>query len=129
MTDDLELLGCRGTSCFVSPIRDHAFFEQAQLERLLGNDLFQLLGLALEVLDLAAGRSAGRVAGEPALAGFEELLRPTVVEALGDAFAAAEFGDRVTSPRKPSRTMRIFSSAEYCLRVARRMSLDEPLGR
>ena len=27
------------------------------------------------------------------------------------------------SPRRPSRTMRIFSSAEYCLRVARRMSL------
>src|SRR5258707_6997922 len=26
------------------------------------------------------------------------------------------------SPRKPSSTMRIFSSAEYCFRVARRMS-------
>jgi hypothetical protein len=25
------------------------------------------------------------------------------------------------SPRKPSSTIRIFSSAEYCLRVARRM--------
>ena len=29
----------------------------------------------------------------------------------------------VSSPRNPSRTMRIFSSAEYCLRVARRISL------
>ena len=29
----------------------------------------------------------------------------------------------VSSPRRPSSTMRIFSSAEYCLRVARRMSL------
>ena len=29
----------------------------------------------------------------------------------------------VSSPRNPSSTMRIFSSAEYCLRVARRMSL------
>src|SRR5690606_22093386 len=28
-----------------------------------------------------------------------------------------------SSPRRPSSTMRIFSSAEYCLRVARRMSL------
>jgi hypothetical protein len=28
----------------------------------------------------------------------------------------------VSSPRNPSSTMRIFSSAEYCLRVARRMS-------
>ena len=26
-------------------------------------------------------------------------------------------------PRRPSSTIRIFSSAEYCLRVARRMSL------
>jgi len=29
----------------------------------------------------------------------------------------------VSSPRNPSSTMRIFSSAEYCLRVARRISL------
>ena len=29
----------------------------------------------------------------------------------------------VTSPRKASRTTRTFSSAEYCLRVARRISL------
>src|SRR5271155_1593930 len=28
----------------------------------------------------------------------------------------------LSSPRRPSSTMRIFSSAEYCLRVARRMS-------
>ena len=28
----------------------------------------------------------------------------------------------MTSPRSPSRTMRILSSAEYCLRVARRIS-------
>src|SRR5678815_3015994 len=28
-----------------------------------------------------------------------------------------------SSPRRPSSTMRIFSSAPYCLRVARRMSL------
>ena len=30
--------------------------------------------------------------------------------------------EMVASPRNPSRTMRIFSSAEYCLRVTRRMS-------
>src|ERR1700726_1248984 len=29
----------------------------------------------------------------------------------------------LSSPRRPSKTIRIFSSAEYCLRVARRMSL------
>jgi hypothetical protein len=33
----------------------------------------------------------------------------------------ARFHTMLDSPRKPSRTMRIFSSAEYCLRVARRM--------
>ena len=79
----------------VSPIRDHAFFEQAQFERLLGNDFFQLLGLALEILDLVAGRRAGSVAGKPSLAGFQELLRPAVVEALGNAFTAAQLRNRV----------------------------------
>src|SRR3984893_8126919 len=29
----------------------------------------------------------------------------------------------LSSPRRPPKTIRIFSSAEYCLRVARRMSL------
>jgi hypothetical protein len=51
-------------------------------------------------------------------AGLQELLRPGVIQALGDALAPAEFRD----PRRPSSTMRIFSSAEYCMRVARRMS-------
>src|SRR4051812_28045448 len=45
----------------VSPIPGDAFFEQAQLEGLLGDDLFQLLSLALEVFDLAAGRRPCRV--------------------------------------------------------------------
>ena len=45
----------------VSPIRDHAFFEQAQLERLLSDDFLQLLSLALEILDLIAGRCASLV--------------------------------------------------------------------
>ena len=69
------------------------FFEQPQLERLLGNNLFALLGLAAESLDLVAGGGAGDVAGEPLLAGLQELLGPAVVETFGDAFAAAELGD------------------------------------
>ena len=85
----------RGASCFVAPIPDHAFFEQAQFERLLGDDFLQLLGLALEILDLVAGRGPRGVAGEPPLAGFQELLRPAVIEALGNAFAPAQLGDRV----------------------------------
>ena len=77
----------------VSPIRDHAFFEQTEFERLLGHDFLQLLGLALEILDLIAGRRSGRVAGEPPLASFEEFLGPAVVEPLGNAFTAAQLGD------------------------------------
>ena len=61
---------------------------------MLGNDFFQLQGLALEVFDFAGGRRPRRVAGQAPLAGFQELLRPAVVEALGDAFAAAKLGDR-----------------------------------
>ena len=38
-------------------------------------------------------RSPRRVAGEPALAGLQELLRPRVIHALGDAFAPAKLGD------------------------------------
>jgi len=38
------------------PILVHAFFEQAKLKRLLGDDLFQLAGLAAKVLDLVRRR-------------------------------------------------------------------------
>jgi len=79
----------------LSPIHDHAFFEQPQFERLLSNDLFQLLGLTFEILDLVAGRSTRGIAGEPPLAGLQELFRPAVVEPLGNAFAAAQLRDRV----------------------------------
>ena len=41
--DDLKLLG-RGISFAFSPIREHAFFEQPQFQRLLGDHLLQLLG-------------------------------------------------------------------------------------
>src|SRR5262245_10931800 len=51
-------------------------------------------GLA-ESLDLVAGGGARGVAGEAALAGFEELLGPAVVETLGNAFAATELGNRL----------------------------------
>jgi hypothetical protein len=56
------------------PIREHAFFQQPQLERLLGHDLFQGAGLLAQRLDLVGGRGARRVAGQAALAGLEELL-------------------------------------------------------
>src|SRR4029077_13359765 len=54
--------------------------------RLLGDNLLQVLRLAPELLDLIGRRGPRRVAGEPALAGLQELLRPRVIHALGDAW-------------------------------------------
>ena len=61
-------------SFVVSPIRDHAFFEQPCLERLFGDDLLQSRGLAAQTLHLVGRGSTGRIAGKAALAGFEELF-------------------------------------------------------
>src|SRR5690606_29263498 len=46
-------------------------------------------------MHLTGGRSAGRVASQTALARFHELLRPDIVQALRDAFLAAQLGDAV----------------------------------
>lgn len=43
--------------------------------------------------DFAGGRHTLRVAGEAAFASFQEFLRLAVVQALGNAHAAIEFGD------------------------------------
>src|SRR5690606_19234060 len=85
----------RRTSFAVLPIRDHAFFEQAVLEGNLGEGLLELSGFGAQRLDLIGGGLTGGIAGEPLLAGFEELLGPAVIEVLGDAFLAAELGDAV----------------------------------
>jgi hypothetical protein len=119
------------TSFAVLPIREHAFFEQTVLEGNLGEGLLELAGFAAELPDLVGRCLSGGVTGEPLLASFEELLGPSVVEVLGDSFVDAKHRSAITrhsaamlsSPRKPSRTMRIFSSAEKCRLVARRMSL------
>jgi len=54
----------------------------------------ELLRLAPEFGDFAAGCGARCVAGKPALARLQELLRPAVIQALGNALAAAQLGDR-----------------------------------
>jgi hypothetical protein len=83
-------------------------------------------GFLAQRLDPVRRRRARRVAGQAALAGLEELLGPRVAQAFGDALAAAEGRDAPlaaqASPRRPSSTRRIFSSAEWCLRARRRMS-------
>src|SRR5271156_1022907 len=82
----------RNISCLVSPIRNHAFFEQAVFEGEIGDDLLQGLRLAPKVLHLVGGRSTRRVAGEGPSTGLQELLRPAIVHRRGDPLAAAELG-------------------------------------
>ena len=60
-----------------------------------GQRLLELARLGPQGLDLVGCRLARRVASEPLLAGLEELLRPAIVEVLGDAFLAAQLGDAV----------------------------------
>ena len=69
---------------------DHAFFEQPVLQHLFGQGFFQRAGLGTEPLHLMAGRLARRVAGKALLAGLQKLLRPAVIQALGDTLAAAQ---------------------------------------
>src|SRR6266513_436597 len=69
------------------------FFKQAVLQGEIGHDFLQGGGLTTKVLHLAGCRGAGRVARQPALAGLEELLGPTVVHRGGDAFPAAKLRD------------------------------------
>src|SRR3954454_18435016 len=75
----------RGISCRLSPIPDHAFFEQAVLEGQVGRDLLQGGGLPTQVLPLVRRGSPRRVAGEPLLARLEEVLRPAIIHRRGDA--------------------------------------------
>ena len=64
----------QGASFVVSPIPDHAFFEQPVLERQARYGFLESGRLRPQVLHLWAGRLAGRVASQPALARLEELL-------------------------------------------------------
>jgi hypothetical protein len=68
----------------------------------------------------AAVRRRAEAVSRPRLT--EKLLRPFVVQALGDAFAPAEFRNRLL-PAQTGETMRIFSSAVWRLRLSRRMVL------
>src|SRR5665213_2427859 len=85
----------RDTSFFVSPIRDHAFFEQTVLQSELGNDLLERGGLLAQALDVVGAGGAGGGACKPTLACLHELLGPGVIQALGNAFPAAQLGDAV----------------------------------
>jgi len=85
----------RDTSFVVAPIRDHAFFEQPQLKGLFGNHFLQIACLTAQTLDLGRGRCTRGVTGKAFLASFKELLGPAVVQALGNAFTAAQLCNAV----------------------------------
>jgi len=92
----------QGISFFVSPIPDHAFFEQAQLQRLLSHHLLQIMRLSAKVLHFISGRRPCRIAGKPGLTCFHKLLRPGVIQALGNNFLAAQLGNGVIAASLPN---------------------------
>ncbi len=57
--------------------------------------MLQLTVLAAQVVDLSGVGLANGVAHQAALAGLEELLGPVVIEVGADAFATAQFSDRL----------------------------------
>ena len=109
------------TSFAVSPIPDHAFFEQPVLQHLFGKRLLEVAHLVAQLLDLTRGRLARGIARKPFPASLEERLRPAVIQALGNPFPAAWFCDAVLTTQARYHDPDL-SSAEYCLRVLRRIS-------
>src|SRR3954465_1364330 len=90
----------RGISCRLSPIPDHAFFEQAVLEGQVGHALLKGGGLPTQVLHLVRRGSPRRVAGEPLLARLQEV--PTSLQSAHqtrcDEEAENAFGFRHNPP-------------------------------
>ena len=62
----------------VSPIPDHAFFEQTQFKGLFGYDLLQITSLTAQDLDLARISLTCRITGQALLPSLKELLRPAL---------------------------------------------------
>jgi hypothetical protein len=59
----------------------------------ISNHLFDVAGFPAETLHLFTGGCACGITRKTPLASFQELLRPTVVEALGNTLATAKPGD------------------------------------
>ena len=95
---------------------DGRFFEAVDLQGKVGNQLFQLVLLPLEVFDLLTGGLSYRIPGETLFPRFHELFGPGI-EDPGLIPSLRQRSLTVTSLRNPSRTMRILSSGVYFLRV------------
>ena len=58
----------------VAPIRDHAFFKQAVLERQVGHAFLESQCFTAQILDLVTGGGTGRVPGQTAFASLKEFF-------------------------------------------------------
>jgi hypothetical protein len=83
----------------VAPNPAHVFFEQTVFKAQIGHQFLQRQSLGAQILHLACIRLAGRITGQPLLAGLEKFLRPAVIQALGDPFLAAKLGNRRVATR------------------------------
>lgn len=86
--DDFGLLegGASHEPSSPSPIM---LFELSDFQRLLRQHFLQHGGFLPQVLHLVGGRSPGRIARQTPLARLQELFGPSIIDVLGDAFAAA----------------------------------------
>ena len=91
---------------------------QPVLQHLVDKRFLEVMHLAAPVLDLARGRLAGGIPRKPLLAGFQELLRPAVVEALGDPFPAAQLGDAVLAAQVREHNPDLLFSRIFLARLA-----------
>jgi len=93
--------GGRNISFLVAPSAIHAFFKQADFPGLVrATILLQRARLPAQRLHFHRW-FAPPVSGQRRLPASQEILRPNVVEALSDAFLAANLSD-LSPPREPS---------------------------
>jgi hypothetical protein len=112
----------RGISFVVAPIRKHAFFKQTVLQCQVSHDLLQGTRFTAQILNLAARRCTSRVASQPTLSSFQKLFRPSVIQALRNAFLAAKLSNAVFAAQAFQNNPGLVFG-EKCRRVARRISL------
>ena len=94
------------------------------LKRGQGQHFLQLTRFGPQVLDLIRSSRTCRITGKPLLACLEELLRPAIVEVLGNTFLAAKLSCRflATSER---RTCTVLGFARSTLRYQTRPRNDD----
>jgi hypothetical protein len=100
-----ETIGSSGYAAFcrwscIAPSPVGTFFQRPILQQRLGQRFFEPGRLAVQFLNLVTNGLAGGVSGQTLLAGFQEFLRPTVVQVVVDAFFAAQLGEYLGPPSR-----------------------------